>query len=186
MKTASLWFVVFFVCQTVFAQASMITLSEPKAVGFTVQPLAILFGDYQLQTEFRVSDLFSIVVPAGLLAPNWSPFYLWTGIDPSNINGIAFPGWIAGAGIGPRVYPFGKALASGPYFQFLFFVGAGQTFGLQNFLALVQQRFHVGYAWVTELGFTAEVFGGFQQSNFSNIEGQGFVSTAGIGIGWAL
>jgi len=166
--------------------AATVESSKSRLFAFTTQPTAILFGDYRAQAEIRLFDSLSLVFPAGLIAPNWSTFYLTTGLDPSNYNGIAFPGWVVGGGFGPRMYPFGKALKSGLFFEFIFFAGVGRTYGLNNTVALIQQRYHFGYSLVTDFGLVIDVFGGFQQNNFTNLEGQGFVPTAGVGTGWAL
>jgi hypothetical protein len=190
MKTSALWAIVFLLCHTAMANETTpvetFESGKSRLFAFTTQPSAILFGDYHIQTEIRVFDSLSLVFPVGVFAPNWSPFYLTTGLDPSSYNGVAFPGWIVGGGLGPRLYPFGKALTSGLFLEFVFFAGVGRTFGLNNTVALIQQRYHFGYSLVTNFGLVVDVFGGFQQSNFSNIEGQGFVPTAGLGLGWAL
>lgn len=160
--------------------------ARARFVSLTTEPIATIFGDYHVQAEFRISDVLSVVVPAGLYAPNWSPFQSWTGLDPAGFNGIAFPAWIAGGGLGPRLYPLAKAHESGLYFQFLFFAGAGQTFGLSQSVSLIQQRYSVGYAWLTDIGIVVEVFGGFTQNNFSHMEGQGFLPNAGVNVGYTL
>lgn len=171
--------------QNAFCEMPMV-LEKPKFISLTTEPIAAFMGDFHIQSEFRIADGISIVMPIGVYNANWAPFKLLTGLDPSQLNGMTFPGWIAGAGIGLKLFPFGKALASGLYAHFLLFMGGGQSFGLNSTIALAQQRFHIGYTWIMESGFVMDIYGGFQNSNFSNIGGQGFIPVAGFKFGYAV
>jgi hypothetical protein len=172
-------------CSSAFANSSL-TLEHPKSISLTTEPVAILFGDFHVQTEFALSDWASVVVPVMLLNPNWSPFRALTSLDPASFNGFTVPGWILGTGAGLRLYPIGKALGSGLYAEFTLFGGAGQTYALNQTIALIQQRYQIGYAWVMECGFVLDLYGGMRQSNFSTNEGQGFLLVAGLALGYAI